>query len=121
MKFIVAVGVLLTLAACATEHGTVSNMSVSMLVLNQGQPFVSREFAERLARLVIDEKYSKDLFTAQGPPHIVDNGDTWSVTFANGQVNPADKSPMPLIKGRLFSRRLTITIRKTNCEVISIT
>lgn len=98
-----------------------AGLSLSMTVLNNGQPFVSREFAGRLALLVIDEKYPSSVFSVRGSGSVVDRGDSWSVTFANALVPPTDASPLPMLGGEVVPRRLTITIRKTNGEVISIT
>jgi hypothetical protein len=121
MKLMMAVGFLLALSACATEHGPMNNLSISMIALNHGQPFVSRGFADRLALLVIDEKDPRDVFSVRGSGSIVDKGDSWSVTFDNALIDPADKDSLPILDGRVVRRRLTITIRKANGEVISIT
>jgi hypothetical protein len=121
MKRMMAVGVLLALSACATEHGAMNNLSISMIALNHGQPFVSKGFADRLALLVVDEKYPRDVFSVRGSGSTVDKGDSWSVTFENALIDPADESPLPILDGRVVPRRLTITIRKTNGEVMSIT
>ena len=112
MKRMIAVGVLVALSACATVHQPTAGLSLSMTVLNNGQPFVSRGFANRLALLVIDEKYSRNAFSVRGPGRVVDKGESWSVTFANALVPST---------GMIVPTGLTITIRKTNGEVISIT
>jgi hypothetical protein len=91
-----------------------------MMLFNQGQPFVSAKFAERLGLLVLDEKYPKDIFSARGSGTIVDNGDTWLATFENSLVGLEDRSALPMSEGRIIPRRLTITIRKTNGEIVAI-
>jgi len=65
---------------CATERGTVKDLTLSMVLLNQGQPFVSREFAE-----LIDPKDS-----------------------------------LPRVGKKIVPKYLTITIRKENCEIVSV-
>jgi hypothetical protein len=121
MKISIAAVLLLALTACVTEHRAVTDLSVSMMALNQGQPFVSKEFAERIALLVIEEKYPKDVFSVSGSARIVDKGDTWSVTFDSALTNAADKSALPLVGGKLVPKHLTISIRKVNAEIMAIT
>jgi hypothetical protein len=102
---------------CTTERGTVENLSVSMMLLNDPQPFVSKEFAERLALLVIDEKYPKDIFLVQSPASVEDKGENWEVTFTNDL--PEDR--LTRVRPRLVPKgRLTITIRKVNGAILSI-
>jgi hypothetical protein len=98
-----------------------NDLSLSMSLLNQGRPFVSGRFAERLALLVIEEKYSEQFFKARGSATVVDKGETWSVTVENGLIDPQDKRELPFVGGELVPRRLTISIRKVNAEILSIT
>lgn len=116
-----AAALVVFMSACVMEPRTASNLSISMIALNQGQPFVSKDFAERLALLVIEQKYPEDLFVVRGSAHLADKGDVWSVSFDNGLIGPDDKSPLPMVGGKLVPRRLTITIRKTNGEIVAIT
>ncbi len=97
-----------------------TTLSPSMLVLNQGRPFVSEQFAERLAKLVVDEKYPTDIFSVRGPGTVSSKGDSWLATFENALVPPEDGSPLPMSNGKIIPRRLTITIRKTNGEIVAI-
>lgn len=101
------------------EDGTTTGSS-TLFVVKRGDPFISTEIAAWLARRVIKEKYSKDLFATHAPAQIADNGESWSVTFANGLVDAADRSPTPLVNGKPVARNLTIAIRKATGEVISI-
>ena len=103
---------------CATERGTVKDLTLSMVLLNQGQPFVSREFAERLAFLVIDEKYPKDIFLVRRPASIEDKGKNWEVTVSNELIDPKDS--LPRVGKKIVPKYLTITIRKENCEIVSV-
>ena len=120
LKGVIATALLLSIAACVTERGNVTSLSVSMIALNQGQPFVSQSFAERLALLVIEEKYPRDFFTVRGSGNTVDKGDIWLVTFDNGLTDPSDKNALAVVQGRVIPKRLTITIRKANCEIVAI-
>ena len=92
-----------------------------MVALNHGQPFVSERFAERLALLVIEEKYPKDIFTTRGPGKIVDKGDLWLATFDNSLTSSEDGNVLAISEGRIIPKRLTITIRKTTGEIVAIT
>jgi len=85
---------------------------VSILVGNMQGPFVSRKFAERLALLVIQERYTPDVFLPRGaPPIVVDKGDFWSVTFDN---------ELPRSSTSIIPKELTIHIRKANGEIVAI-
>jgi hypothetical protein len=120
MKRVISLAVLLWLGGCVTQHRTVTTLSLPMMLFNQGHPFVSESFAERLALLVFDEKYPKDIFSARGPGNIVDKGDVWLVTFENALVSPDDANALPTFDGKVVARRLTVTIRKTNGEIVTI-
>jgi hypothetical protein len=109
VKKIIGIALLVSMAGCVTEHRA---MDPFMQLQNISGPFVSQSFAERLARLVIEEKYPKNIFTAQGAGHVVDKGDAWWVTFDNA------------IKGTMATMipiRLTVHIRKANGEIVTIT
>jgi hypothetical protein len=82
-----------------------------MLLANMHRPFVSREFAQRLALLVIEETYPADVFAAGGPGTTLDKGDEWWVTFDNLLPHP---------EGSIIPRQLRIEIRKSNGEILSI-
>ncbi|MBX5461870.1 MAG: hypothetical protein IRZ28_12385 [Steroidobacteraceae bacterium] len=69
---------------------------------------------------MLDEKYTKDIFSARGPGTIEDEGDMWLVTVDNALVSPEDRSALPMSGGKIVPRRLTITIRKTNGEIVAI-
>jgi hypothetical protein len=116
----VAVAILLLAGGCVTQHERVIPMSISMMLLNHGAPFVSQSFAERLALLVIGEKYPGDLFVVRGKGTVTDKGEVWAVTFENALVDPEDPAALPMVEGNLTAKRLTITIRKTNGEIVAI-
>jgi hypothetical protein len=109
MRQIIGIALLVSLAGCITDHRA---MNPFMTLQNISGPFVSQTFAERLARLVIEEKYPKNIFSIQSSGNVVDKGDTWWVTFYNE------------IKGTMATMvptRLTVHIRKTNGEIVTIT
>jgi hypothetical protein len=109
MKRIIGIALLASMAGCVTDHRP---MDMFMRLQNISEPFVSQSFAERLARLVIEEKYPKNIFSVQSSGNVVDKGDTWWVTFDNA------------IKGTMATMvpiRLTVHIRKTNGEIVTIT
>lgn len=95
-----------------------SGLSVSMVLLNLGQPFVSKPFAQRLGRLVIEEKY-RNFLSVRGSPVVVDKGEVWLATFEVTGSN--DRSRRLLLEGVVPGpRHLTISIRKTNGEILAI-
>jgi hypothetical protein len=109
MKQIIGIALLVSMAGCVTDHRATDPF---MRLQNISGPFVSQGFAERLARLVIEEKYPKNIFSVQGSGNVVDKGDTWWVTFDNA------------IKGSMATMvpiRLTVHVRKTNGEIVTIT
>ena len=57
--------VFFTSAAYAGEQAQDPPMSVTMIVQNLDGPFVTRHFAERLARLLIEEKCTRDIFAVR--------------------------------------------------------
>ena len=94
-------------------------MHPSMFLLNTQGPFISEKFAERFGRLVIEEKYPPHLFSTIGVGKVVDNGETWRVTFENGLAKPGEHG-LPMSEGLVVPWRLTIEIRKANGEVLAI-
>lgn len=72
------VGLMIWLTVCVAEQSPMNDLSLSMSLLNQGRPFVSARFAERLALLVIEEKYSEQIFKARRSTTVIDKGETWS-------------------------------------------
>jgi hypothetical protein len=79
-------------------------------------PFISQDFAQKLARLVIEEKYPKDMFSAPEPGTVVDKGEAWWVTVDNALAS--QRATLP--KGAIIPRGLTIQIRKSNGEILAI-
>lgn len=118
MRRIYLASLVLFLSACAVSHPGAVQPDPSMVLLNFEGPFVSRDFAEKLAVLVIDQKWSKDVFVRRGAGRIVDLGDAWSVTYENALDSGTD--PMPTWKGKVVPRTLTIRIKKANGEILAI-
>lgn len=110
MKQVTAIMMLLSMTGCVTDHRAM--LDPFMKLQNITEPFVSQSFAERLARLVIEEKYPKNIFSIRGSGNIIDRGDTWWVTFDNA-INGS--------MGAIIPRRLTVHIRKSNGEIVTIT
>lgn len=90
---------------------SVEENNVSMFLQNFGAPFVSREFADQLGRLVIREKYPRDIFLVKGIPTVLDKGESWSLTYSNA---------VHAVGRRVLPRVLTITIRKSDAAILSI-
>jgi hypothetical protein len=109
MKQIIGIVLSVSMVGCVTDHRA---MDPFMKLQNISGPFVSQSFAERLARIVIEEKYPKNIFSVQGSGNVVDKGDTWWVTFDNA------------LKGTIATMvpiRLTVHIKKANGEIVTIT
>jgi hypothetical protein len=109
MKKIIGMALIFALAGCVTERRP---MDMFMTLQNMSGPFVSQSFAERLAHLVIDEKYPKNIFSISGSGNVVDKGDAWWVTFDNSIAGTM---------ATMIPRRLTVHIRKANGEILTIT
>jgi len=96
------------------------NSSITMMALNIVQPFVSKSLAQRLALLIIKDRYPPSVFLPKGSGKVVDDGDAWHVTFDNGLVNENDHQKMVVVEGAVVPRRLTLVIRKSNAEIMDI-
>jgi len=83
-----------------------------LTVANLQGPFVTMEFAQRLALLVVEEKYPREIFRAEGPAVVEDHGDLWWVTVRNGIASPM---------GSIIPRRFVVHIRKVNAEIEDVT
>lgn len=104
---------------CATK-GNSMNSSVTMMALNSVQPFVSKEFAERLGRLILEDRYPLDFFSPSSVALVQDGGDVWRVTFENELVDPHSNTPMAIVGGVVVPKKLTFVIRKKNAEIVDI-
>jgi len=80
------------------------NLVPSMELQNLGGPFVTRTFAESLAPLTLQERYSRDLFVARTPATIADRGDVWWVTM-NNALPPGTELDSTLLPMRRAARR----------------
>jgi len=116
----IGVAFLIQIACClAVASEPMKTADVTMILQNHDRPFVSKEFAGRLASLVLEEKYPEEFFVASGKPDVIDLGECWSVTLENSV--PLDKgSPLPTSNGVLVPKQLTVVIRKFNGEIVAI-
>jgi hypothetical protein len=104
MKKMMVVASFLCLSATANEC---EPPRLSMILLNGTQPFVSLHFAVRLASLIIEDRYPREMFVIVEPAKIEDEGEFWKVTVENALKN----SKFSIV-------RLSITIRKSNGEIV---
>jgi uncharacterized protein YcfL len=109
----------LLLNGCAMSEKT-SKLTVSMLLFNQEESFVSEGFAKRLALLVIEEKYPKDIFIRHEGIRVLDQGEAWQVMIDNALVDTHDSSALPIIEGKIVPKSLSILINKANGAIIKI-
>lgn len=98
------------LGGCATVS-VPPNLAASMDLQNLTGPFITRSFAERLALLFFQERYSKDIFVPLTPATMEDGGDVWRVTAANA---------LSLESRTIRPFKLVIVIRKRNGEIVGI-
>ncbi len=109
----------LLLNGCAMSKQT-SKLTVSMLLFNQEESFVSESFAKRLTLLVIEEKYPEDIFIRREGIRVLDQGEAWQVTIDNALVDAHDYSALPIIEGKIVPKSLSILINKANGAIIKI-
>jgi hypothetical protein len=100
----------------ADDHAPTTQLSISMFLENYGGAFVTRHFAERMAQIVIEEKYPSNVIQFAGVADVVDKEGAWWVKV-NIRVPPA--SPIASL-ARKDLTQMTIQIRKTNAEIVSI-
>jgi hypothetical protein len=91
------------------------DQSLSMYLSNALTPFVTKELAERLALLVLEEKYAS-IFTANLPATTKDECDAWLVTVTN-----KDWSGESARAGSIKPKQLSIRIRKRDAAILAIT
>lgn len=108
MKPLIATVLVVLLAGCRTYN---PGMDTSILLHNINGSFVTQRFAERLALLVLEEKYPKELFLLEGSVDVRDKGDFWSVTCKNALYRP---------ENYMIPKTLTFQIKKSNGEFIAI-
>jgi hypothetical protein len=85
-------------------------LGIAMYLQNFHGCFISRKFAERLARLYVEEKYDSSLFVA-GNGNVVDGDEVWWVTFDNN---------LPNLEDSIRPKGITVEIRKTNGQIIAL-
>ena len=85
-------------------------LGISMFLQNFHGCFISEKFSERLARLIMEEKYTSSLFVA-GSSVVTDGNDVWRVTFQN---------KLPSNGKDIRPSEITIAIRKANGAVVDL-
>lgn len=89
------------------------------MALNGVQPFASEAFARRVGLLVLEDRYPRDFFVADGEGVVVDAGDAWLVTFRNLLVRK-DAGAVPLGSALMLPVSLTFRVRKCDGGVVDI-
>jgi hypothetical protein len=103
------------LPAAAQEHAAGPPQSdISMFLWNFGGPFVTSDFAKKLGVLVIEQKYPGAVFDAASPA-VLDQGDTWWVTFTVTQWPKDMEELRPMLP-----RQITLRIRKSDAAVLGV-
>jgi hypothetical protein len=98
------------------DHPPAPQLSISMFLENYGGPFVTRHFAERMSQIVIEEKYPNNVLQFRAVADVVDKKGVWWV-IVNIRVPP--QSPIASLGGKELTQ-MTIQIKKTNAEIVSI-
>ncbi len=86
------------------------DLGIAMYLQNFHGCFISQKFAERLARLYMEEKYDSSLFVA-GNGNVVDGDELWWVIFDNN---------LPKLEGSIRPKSITVEIRKTNGQIVAL-
>jgi hypothetical protein len=86
------------------------DLGVAMYLQNFQGCFISRKFADRLARVYVEEKYDSSLFVA-GKGDVVDGDDVWWVTFENN---------LPKLEGGIRPKSISVEIRKANGQIVAL-
>jgi hypothetical protein len=100
----------------ADDHAPAPQLSISIFLENYGGAFVTRHFAERMSQIVIEEKYPNNVLQFAGVADVVDKDGVWWVKV-NIHIPP--ESPIASLGGK-EPTQMTIRIRKTNAEIVSI-
>lgn len=87
------------------------HLESSMDLQNLNGPFITKTFAESLALLVVQQRYSKDIFVARTPVTVEDAGDRWLTTVNNS---------LPLEPKTIKPFHLMVVIRKRNGEILGV-
>ncbi len=96
------------------QAATPEHLDVSMILENANGPFVTIDFAKRLGRLVMEQKYPGVTFDSQSPT-VLDKGDVWWVTFT------VKEWPQNMAKLRpALADHLTLWIRKRDAAILGI-
>ena len=86
----------------------------SMFLENFGGPFVTGDFAKKLATLVMQQKYPGATFDAASAD-VLDKGDTWWVNFTVREWPKDMEKLRPLLPAHI-----TFLIRKSDAAVLGI-
>lgn len=85
---------------------------VSMLLQNYEAPFIGKDLAQKLARVLVESKYPEDIFVIEGDPSIEDEGDYWRVSFRNRLRTGVDVT--------YATAMIRVRIKKANGEIADI-
>ena len=106
--------VFVVLCSCAynKKGASLNNMTLSMRLQNEGQPFVSEKLAKEIAVLIVRERYPKNMFAFDGECTVKDLGDIWQVAVHNS-TSTTDTFGYNI-------KAITVKIRKSNAEVVDV-
>jgi hypothetical protein len=102
-------------SACSANHQREERepRDVVMIVQNAMGTFVGRDLAEKLAVLIVREKYAA-VFEADTPATASDEGDNWVVSV------PVHVLAAASYDARLVPRAITVVLRKRDAAVMTI-
>jgi hypothetical protein len=107
--------VLISLSAVPARCDEPQDPDIGMLLMNSTGPFVTHDFADHLAHLVISEKYQGAVL-ADELPQVLDKGDAWWVTVKVQRW----LSPPPVVDSPLAPKQLTVCIRKKDAAIVAM-
>lgn len=120
LKCAMLITILVSFGGCAMKKKDAIPLSISMILMNHGQPFISKAIAERICLLIIEDRYSKEIFLAKEPSVVEDKDDFWLVTFQNSLISNDGNETLPVYNNVIVPRRLSFKIRKINAEIVDI-
>ena len=109
---VVTLCLVLTCCAEIRSKGMGGGLDVSVYLQNFGGDFITSDTAVRLARVLVESRYSKNVFQSDQRSRVTDGGDCWNVVF----FNQVDSIP---VLGTKFEE-LHISVKKSSGEFVKV-
>lgn len=103
-----------------TRERDMADWNLQLMLLNSPEhPLISRDIAERLALLIVEERYPKDFFDV-GSVNTMDDRDQWRVEVINRLTENFGEQASRTADGRVLPAQLTFRIRKFDGQITSV-